>query len=87
MGWEAKCLSRQAHRMICNMIYLGQSVTLTLRDQEVKVTKKKFGVTKYVNRSALLEKHDGCKISALSQITKLLTKNYHPEQWYFFSLT
>ena len=47
---------------------------------EVKVTNWPFRITKYMSRSALREKDDGCKISVLFQIAKkLLMKNYREE--------
>ena len=69
----------KTHLLICNLTYLGQSVTLALSEvklPEVKVTKWPFRVKKYMSRSALTRERRWWQISALSQIAKkLLTKN------------
>ena len=65
----------KTHLLICNLTYLGQSVTLTLADLRSSY-QMTFWVTKYMSRSALTKERRWRKISALSQIAKkLLTKN------------
>ena len=70
-----KCSSCQDDLLICNLTYLGQSMTLTLSDLKSKLPSNLSGSQSIWVDPPRREKDDSGKFIALSQIAKkLLTK-------------
>ena len=77
-GWFHSVRLVKAHRLLCNMTYLGHTVTLTWRD--LRSTFFKIHLSRITNiwiDPARRDEHDGVKIILLSLVREKLFMNKH----------